>query len=80
MYYYFLIYHCHFIKDCSLIGLNSNIVNLCFKSIDRAVVSGGTRGALAPRNLLTLFQPDGADYAHYNTASTPAFENLMTSL
>ena len=30
--------------------------------------------------LLTLFQPEGADYAHHTTASTPGFENLMTSL
>ena len=30
--------------------------------------------------LLTLFQPDGADYAHHITARTPGFENLTTSL
>ena len=49
----------------------------------RAVVSGGAGGALAPRNLevlLTLFQPEGADYVHHITASTPGFENLTTSL
>jgi hypothetical protein len=28
--------------------------------------------------LLTLFQPEGADYAHYITASAPGFENLTT--
>ena len=36
----------------------------------RAVISGGAGGALV-RNLgvlLTLFQPEGADYAHHNTA------------
>ena len=36
-----------------------------------------------PRNLevlLTLFQPEGADYVHHITASTPGFENLTTSL
>ena len=36
-----------------------------------------------PRNLgvlLTLFQPEGADYAHHITASTPRFEKLTTSL
>ena len=49
----------------------------------RAVVSGGARGALAPPEfevLLTLFQPEGADYAHHITASTLGFENLTTSL
>jgi hypothetical protein len=30
--------------------------------------------------LLTFFQPEGADYAHHITASTPGFENLTTSL
>ena len=30
--------------------------------------------------LLTLFQPEGADYAHHITASTPGFKNLTTSL
>ena len=30
--------------------------------------------------LLTLFQPEGADYAHHITASTSRFENLKTSL
>ena len=30
--------------------------------------------------LLTLFQPEGADYVHHITASTPRFENLTTSL
>ena len=36
-----------------------------------------------PQNLgvlLTLFQPEGADYAHHITDSTPGFENLTTSL
>ena len=34
-----------------------------------------------PQNfMLTLFQPEGADYAHQITASTPGFENLTTSL
>jgi hypothetical protein len=42
----------------------------------RAVVSGGAGSGI----LLTLFQPEGADYAHHITASTPGFENLMTSL
>jgi hypothetical protein len=50
----------------------------------RAVVSGGARGALAtPRNLevlLTIFQPEGADYVHHITPSTPGFDNLTTSL
>ena len=49
----------------------------------RAVVSGGARGALAPPEfevLLTLFQPEGADYAHPITASTPGFQNLTTAL
>ena len=44
---------------------------------------GGARGALAPPELevlLTLFQPEGADYVHQITASTPGFENLTTSL
>ena len=44
----------------------------------RAVISGGTpeiRG-----DLLTLFQSEGADYAHHINASTPGFENLRTSL
>ena len=30
--------------------------------------------------LLTLFQPEGADYAHHITASTPGFGNLTTAL
>jgi hypothetical protein len=30
--------------------------------------------------ILTLFQPEGADYVHHTTASTPGFENLTTSL
>ena len=48
----------------------------------RAVVGGGAGGALAPLEFrsLTLFQPEGADYVHDITASTPGFENLMTSL
>ena len=36
-----------------------------------------------PRNLevlLSLFQPEGVDYVHHITASTPGFENLTTSL
>ena len=28
----------------------------------------------------SLYQPDGADYAHHITASIPRFENLTTSL
>ena len=48
----------------------------------RAVVGGGAGGALAPLEFrsLTLFQPEGADYVHHITASTPGFENLTTSL
>ena len=30
--------------------------------------------------LLTIFQPEGADYVQHITASTPGFENLTTSL
>ena len=30
--------------------------------------------------LLTLFQPEGADYAHHITGSTPRFGNLTTAL
>jgi hypothetical protein len=30
--------------------------------------------------LLTLFQPEGANYAHHITDSTPGFENLKTAL
>ena len=41
----------------------------------RAVVSGGAVGVL-----LTLFQPEGADYAHHITGSTPGFGNLTTAL
>ena len=40
-------------------------------------------GLLGPWNLevlLTLFQPEGVDYVHHITASTPEFENLTTSL
>ena len=36
-----------------------------------------------PRNLgvlLTLFQPEGTDYAHHITGSTPGFGNLTTAL
>ena len=36
-----------------------------------------------PRNLevlLTLFQPEGVDYAHHITSSTPGFGNLTTAL
>ena len=40
----------------------------------RAVVSRGLEV------LLTLFQPEGADFVHHITASTPGFENLTTSL
>ena len=43
----------------------------------------GARGALAPPEfevLLTLFQPEGADYAHPITARTPGFQNLTTAL
>ena len=49
----------------------------------RVVVSGGARDALAPpefEDLLTLFQPEGADYAYPITASTPRFHNLTTAL
>ena len=50
--------------------------------ISRDVFSGGCWGALALPELgvlLTLFQPEGADYAHHISASTPGFENLKTS-
>ena len=30
--------------------------------------------------LLFLFQPEGADYAHYITGSTPGFGNLTKAL
>ena len=44
----------------------------------------GVLGVLShPRDLgvlLTLFQPEVADYAPKITASTPGFENLKTSL
>ena len=43
----------------------------------------GVLGVLHPRNLgalLTLFQPEGADYAHHITGSTPGFGNLTTAL
>ena len=43
--------------------------------LDRAVVSGGAGGVL-----LTLFQPEGADYANPIIASTPRFQNLTTAL
>ena len=49
----------------------------------RAVVSGGAEGTLAPPEfgvLLTLFQPEGADYAHPIIASTLGFQNLTTAL
>ena len=47
----------------------------------RAVVSGGAGGSTPDLEvLLTLFQPEGADYVHHITASTPGFENLTTSL
>ena len=49
----------------------------------RAVVSGGSGGTLAPPelgSLLTLFQPEGVDYAHHGTVSIPGFENLTTYL
>ena len=39
----------------------------------RAVVSWGA-------GLLTLFQPEGADYAHHITGSTPGFGNLTKAL
>jgi hypothetical protein len=54
-----------------------------WRSLYRAVVSGGAGGALAPSELgvlLTLFQPEGADYAHHITGSTPGFVNLTTAL
>ena len=39
--------------------------------------------AVVCRNLgviLTLFQPEGADYAHHITGSIPGFGNLTTAL
>ena len=56
-----------------------------FQSILIAELSlAGVLGVLQhPRNLgvlFTLFQPEGADYAHHITASTPGLENLKTSL
>ena len=55
-----------------------------FQSILIAELSlAGVLGVLQhPRNLgvlFTLFQPEGADYAHHISASTPGFENLKTS-
>ena len=50
---------------------------------NRAVVSGGAGGALASPEFgssVSLLQPEGADYVHCITASTPGFENLKTSL
>ena len=48
----------------------------------RAVVSRGAGGAAPPEfgMLLTLFQPEGADYAHHITGSTHGFGNLTTAL
>ena len=46
-------------------------------------LAGGQGGLYPFRNLgvqLTLFQPEGADYAHQITDSTPGFENLTTAL
>ena len=52
--------------------------------VSRAVVSGGARDALAPPEFRSSVNPiptrEGADYAHHNTASTPGFENLTTSV
>ena len=54
-----------------------DVVSQKFSILIRAVFIGGA-GNLEV--LLTLFQPEGADYAHHITASTPRFENLKTSL
>ena len=51
-------------------------------SLYSAFVSGGAGGALAPPEFgssLNLFQPEGADYAHHITGSTPGFGNLTTA-
>ena len=53
------------------------------KKNHRAVVSRGAWGTLAPpefRSSVTLFQPEGANYAHHITVSTPGFGNLTTAL
>ena len=49
----------------------------------RPVVPEGAGDAWHPHiwvDQLTLFQPEGAEYAHHITVSTPGFENLTTSL
>ena len=49
----------------------------------RAVVRGGAGSASASPEFgssVTLFQPDGADYAHHITGSNPEFGNLTTAL
>ena len=46
-------------------------------------LADGQGGLCTTQNLgaqLTLFQPEGADYAHHITAYPPEFENLPASL
>ena len=53
--------------------------NFIIHALSRAVISGGEH----PWNLgvpLALFKPEGADYAHHISASTPGIKNLTTSL
>ena len=51
------------------------LVSFVMLLLCRAVVSGVVGGVP-----LTLFQPEGADYAQYIIGSTPGFGNLTTAL
>ena len=65
------------------LGEKGHCWHVTYPSQYRAVVSGGAEGTLAPPelgDLLTLFQPEGADYAHPIIASTLGFQNLTTAL
>ena len=49
----------------------------------RAVIRGGTGGALTPPKFGSSVNPiptEGANHAHHITVSTPGFENLTISL
>ena len=61
----------------------NRFANLAKSRYAELSLAGVLRVLLHPRNsgvLLTLFQPDGTDYAHHITASTPGFKTLTTAL
>ena len=69
---YLLNVNCERLHDCAWIFPNKFLGTYLFQDYFQ---SCRFRSYVNP-----IFQPEGADYVHHITASTPGFENLTTSL